>query len=50
MTVGEFFPDGALRIIRITNPTCGITRLRVRRTGNTLVVEAALVEGTPIWQ
>jgi hypothetical protein len=50
VTVGEFFPDGALRIIHITNPTCGITRLRVRRTGNTLVVEAALDQGTPIWQ
>jgi hypothetical protein len=50
MTVGEFFPDGALRLIRITNPTCGITRLRVRRTGNTLVIEAALDQGMPIWQ
>jgi hypothetical protein len=50
LTVGEYFPDGALRIIRITNPTCGITILRVRRVGNTLVVEAALDQGTPIWQ
>ena len=33
-----FFPDGATRLIRITNPPCGVTFLRVRRQGNTLVV------------
>jgi hypothetical protein len=48
--VGVFFPDGDHRILRFTNPTCGTTILRVTRTGDQLVVDAALREGTPIWQ
>lgn len=48
--IGVFFPDGAERLIRFTNPTCGTTLLRVRRAGLQLVVVTALQEGTPIWQ
>jgi hypothetical protein len=33
-----FFPDQAVRTIRITNPPCGIVLLRVRREGGRLVV------------
>jgi hypothetical protein len=39
--LGTFFPDGATRNIRITNPPCGITFLRVRRQGEVLVVATA---------
>lgn len=34
-----FFPNNAVRIIRITNPPCGITILRVRRNGDVLVID-----------
>lgn len=47
---GVFFPDGAERLIRFTNPTCGTTLLRVRRQGLQLVAVGALQKGTPIWQ
>lgn len=39
--LGTFFPDGATRNIRLTNPPCGITFLRVRRQGEVLVVVTA---------
>jgi hypothetical protein len=42
--VGDFFPDGAIRLVRITNPTCGVTLLRLKRVGNVLVQEALPVE------
>ncbi|MEK6301106.1 MAG: hypothetical protein AABO41_10325 [Acidobacteriota bacterium] len=48
--VGVFFPDAAHRVLRFTNPVCGTTILRVQRTGGQLVAEAALQDGTPIWQ
>ncbi|HYP28637.1 MAG TPA: hypothetical protein VE262_18140 [Blastocatellia bacterium] len=38
MTIGQFFPEGAVRTIRITNPPCGVVTLQVRREGNRLVV------------
>ncbi|HXG90755.1 MAG TPA: Ser-Thr-rich GPI-anchored membrane family protein [Blastocatellia bacterium] len=52
-TIGQFFPDGAHRLIRITNPTCGITILRVRRSGDQLVPDtagAADAQGLSNWQ
>ena len=33
-----FFPDGATRILRITNPPCGVTTLRIRRQGSIFVI------------
>jgi hypothetical protein len=33
-----FFPNGATRILRITNQPCGVTVLRIMRTGNVFVV------------
>ena len=42
-----FFPDGAIRLIRITNPPCGVTFLRVRRQGEVLVIVAAAEALTP---
>jgi FG-GAP repeat/Ser-Thr-rich glycosyl-phosphatidyl-inositol-anchored membrane family len=42
-----FWPEGTIRILRVTNPPCGITTLRVRRTGATLVV-VALIEGQSV--
>ncbi|HVG18454.1 MAG TPA: Ser-Thr-rich GPI-anchored membrane family protein [Blastocatellia bacterium] len=35
--ISQFWPDGAIRILRVTNPTCGVTILRVRRQGDLLV-------------
>ncbi|HSO76051.1 MAG TPA: hypothetical protein VLU47_14545, partial [Blastocatellia bacterium] len=48
--LGVFFPDGAQRLIRFTNPVCGTTLLRVRREGLQLILVAGLQVGTPIWQ
>ncbi|MGA9772383.1 MAG: hypothetical protein WBV94_25345 [Blastocatellia bacterium] len=42
--VGDFFPDGATRLVRITNPTCGVTLLRLKRVGNVLVEDTLPVE------
>jgi hypothetical protein len=33
-----FFPDGATRILRVTTPPCGVTTLKIRRQGLTVVV------------
>lgn len=44
LNVGVFFPDGAIRLVRITNPTCGVTLLRLKRVGNVLVQETLPVE------
>ncbi|HKP87978.1 MAG TPA: hypothetical protein VJZ26_17880 [Blastocatellia bacterium] len=44
LDVGVFFPDGAIRIVRITNPTCGITILRLKRVGNLLVVATTVTD------
>jgi hypothetical protein len=47
-----FFPDGATRVIRITNPPCGITLLRVTRSGEMLIPAAPATTGLPVvrWQ
>jgi hypothetical protein len=34
----DFFPDGATRLIIVTNPPCGVTFLRVTRQGERLVL------------
>lgn len=34
-----FFPNNAVRVVRVINPPCGITLLRVRRVGDMLVLE-----------
>ncbi|HJQ26546.1 MAG TPA: hypothetical protein VKA60_21705 [Blastocatellia bacterium] len=39
--IATFWPDGAIRIVRITNPNCGLTILRLRRVGDTLVAAPA---------
>ena len=44
MDLGVFFPNGATRFIRITKPTCGLTLLRVTRSGEQLSL-AVSVEG-----
>lgn len=38
--LGVFFPSGATRFIRINKPPCGITLLRVTRTGEVLSLAA----------
>jgi hypothetical protein len=35
--VAEFFPDGVIRVIRLTVAPCSTTRLKVRRNGDQLV-------------
>jgi FG-GAP repeat len=36
--IGVFWPDGATRIVRFTNPNCGLTVLRIKRVGDTFVL------------
>jgi hypothetical protein len=47
--LGAFFPNGATRFIRITKPVCGITLLRVTRTGDTLTLATA-AQAEPVLQ
>jgi hypothetical protein len=47
--LGVFFPTGATRFIRITKPTCGITLLRVTRSGDQLSL-AVTAEADPVLQ
>ncbi|HSQ18859.1 MAG TPA: hypothetical protein VLR92_00660 [Blastocatellia bacterium] len=42
--LGVFFPNGATRFIRITKPTCGLTLLKVTRSGDSLTLAAAAAE------
>ncbi|HSB09074.1 MAG TPA: hypothetical protein VLM38_06145 [Blastocatellia bacterium] len=42
--LGVFFPNGATRFIRITKPTCGLTILKVTRSGDSLILAAAAAE------
>lgn len=35
-SLDALIPDGQIRILRVKNPTCGITQLRVRRVGSRL--------------
>ena len=44
--LGTFFPNGATRFLRVTNPTCGITLLRVTRAGGQLLLAAAEEAGS----
>jgi hypothetical protein len=54
--LGVYFPNSATRFIRLTNPTCGITLLKVTRAGDQLVLataQDALVipaQSQPVWQ
>jgi hypothetical protein len=51
--LGVFFPNAATRFIRITKPTCGITLLKVVRSGEQLLLAtAADAEEQPqrVWQ
>ena len=48
--LGVFFPTGATRFIRITKPTCGITILRVLRSGDQLSIVAAADADTVVEQ
>jgi hypothetical protein len=42
--ISAFWPDGAIRILRVTNPPCGVTILRLRRQGDVFVA-VPLIEG-----
>lgn len=53
--LGVYFPSGATRFIRTTNPTCGITLLKVTRSGEQLAIAAAdatdaVVTPQRVWQ
>jgi hypothetical protein len=51
--LGVYFPNGATRFIRITKPACGITSLKVVRSGEQLLLAtAAEAEEQPqrVWQ
>ncbi|HXU39304.1 MAG TPA: LamG-like jellyroll fold domain-containing protein [Blastocatellia bacterium] len=54
--LGTFFPNGATRFIRATNPVCGITLIKVTRSGDQLLLAAAEdaavapAQSRPVWQ
>lgn len=48
--LGDFVPNGATRFIRLINPTCGITLLRVTRSGDLFVLAAAEQAEQPLQQ
>jgi len=52
--IGVFFPDGAHRIIRITNGTCGVVILLVHRSGQLIVLDTPGATRDPLtiqrWQ
>jgi hypothetical protein len=54
--LGLYFPNTVTRFIRITNPTCGITLLKVTRAGAQLVLATAQdapvmpAQSQPVWQ
>jgi hypothetical protein len=41
MDLGVFFPNGATRFLRVTNPTCGVTLLTITRSGDMFVLATA---------
>jgi hypothetical protein len=49
-SLNELIPDGAIRILRVKNPTCGITQLRVRRNGSRLeLAPATAAQSLTVW-
>ena len=48
-SIQRFFPNGATRVIRITNPVCGRILLRVTRDGGDLVF-APVAQSEQVWQ
>jgi hypothetical protein len=50
LKVGNFFPDGANRFVRITNGTCGIVLLHLHRAGNQLTPVAGVLSTPSRWQ
>jgi hypothetical protein len=53
LDLGVYFPNGATRIIRITKPVCGITLLKVVRSGEQLLLATAAdaaEQSQRVWQ
>lgn len=52
--IGVFFPDGAHRIIRISNQQCAVTVLLVKRVGQSILLDTTEAQETPLgvqrWQ
>lgn len=48
-TLGQFFPEGATRVLRVTNPPCGTTTLRVRRLMGALVLVTTANASRTVW-
>lgn len=48
--LGVFFPNGATRFIRITNPVCGVTLLKVTRSGDQLLLATSEEVDSPAQQ
>jgi hypothetical protein len=49
-SLDALIPDGQIRILRVKNPTCGITQLRVRRVGSRLEVAPITQQSSIVWQ
>jgi hypothetical protein len=50
-SLDALIPDGAIRVLRVKNPTCGITQLRVRRVGSRLeLAPVTATQSLTVWQ
>lgn len=49
-SLDALIPEGAIRTLRIKNPTCGITILRVRRVGTRLELAPLTTQSLIVWQ
>jgi len=48
-SLDALIPEGQIRILRVKNPACGITQLRVRRVGSRLEL-APVTSSFIVWQ
>ena len=49
-SLNDLIPEGAIRTLRVKNPTCGITVLRVRRVGSRLELAPLTTQSLTVWQ
>lgn len=49
-SLDALIPEGAIRTLRVKNPTCGITVLRVRRVGSRLELAPLTAQSLIVWQ
>ncbi|HJQ68134.1 MAG TPA: hypothetical protein VKA70_04145 [Blastocatellia bacterium] len=50
VSLNDLIPEGAIRTLRVKNPTCGITTIRVRRVGSRLEPAPQTPQSLVVWQ